>query len=567
MWYTWGMKDVASNHHLLKRGNRWYFRRRVPTHLVDKAGTPVIQYSLDTSDKAEARRRARIEDLKADKWFDELEAGTAVAASDRSNLTAPRRVSLDELVEHARDLVDKEDQRRARRLLVDPPDDEDQRRDMLEDVGTERTIIQTPTHPDRQRLVETTAAKIADRAGIDLSEQPATLLAVAARALTELARRQEARLEQDHSTPSFDTMFAPRPAGSEPKVGGMSFRQLGDAYVKFKKTGKWADTTEGDMARVRVIVHRVIDADKPARLIDIEDVRKVRDAIATMPTGTIRPKKTKGAEATKPLSAATQEKYFRFFKSILKWGVDEGRLEAMPGAGIKLASAPKSAEPGRVPYSAAQLQTIFTSPLFTGCESATLTRRHLPGAKVIKDGWYWLPLVALYTGMRIGEVVQLLTSDVKTEGGITYFHIAKTEGDGKRLKTASSTRRIPVPQVLFDLGLGKVIDKHKTGRLFPEIPMPTGTHPSRTATQWWTRYGRAAGFHAPKTTFHSFRHCFVDALRDAEVPDFIAKVLTGHKDGSVHEGYGSGPSLATLKAAIDKVAFSAIDVAKLAAKN
>jgi integrase len=121
---------------------------------------------------------------------------------------------------------------------------------------------------------------------------------------------------------------------------------------------------------------------------------------------------------------------------------------------------------------------------------------------------------------------------------------------------------------LLDLGFADVVAKaDPKGRLFPEIRMGEGNGNSAVFTQFWTRYGRAVGFHTPRTVFHSFRHNFTDALREAEVPDFIQHVLTGHKTGSVHEGYGAGPSLAKLKEAIDKVVYPTVDLSKIGRKT
>ncbi len=48
------------------------------------------------------------------------------------------------------------------------------------------------------------------------------------------------------------------------------------------------------------------------------------------------------------------------------------------------------------------------------------------------------------------------------------------------------------------------------------------------------------GITDPRKTFHSFRHTFIDDLRDAGVQDSIIKRMVGHEDSSVTFGiYGS----------------------------
>ena len=52
--------------------------------------------------------------------------------------------------------------------------------------------------------------------------------------------------------------------------------------------------------------------------------------------------------------------------------------------------------------------------------------------------------------MRLEEICQLQAGDLKADGGINYLDVA--EGEGKRLKTASSARQVPIHAVLSDLG-------------------------------------------------------------------------------------------------------------------
>lgn len=77
----------------------------------------------------------------------------------------------------------------------------------------------------------------------------------------------------------------------------------------------------------------------------------------------------------------------------------------------------------RDPYSADQLIKIIKSPLYTGHKSEGC--RHKPGTLVTRDGYFWTPLIALFSGMRLGEILQLQKPDVKQENGIWYFDVSK----------------------------------------------------------------------------------------------------------------------------------------------
>src|SRR5665213_3176731 len=109
---------------------------------------------------------------------------------------------------------------------------------------------------------------------------------------------------------------------------------------------------------------------------------------------------------------------------------------------------------------------IIKSPLYIGHKSADC--RYKPGTLVVRDGYFWVPLIALHSGMRLGEILQLMKSDVKEENGIWYFDVNK--GEGKSLKTASSKRRVPIHRSLIDLGLVYHVKQgQQSGRIFPEI--------------------------------------------------------------------------------------------------
>ncbi|SDX44390.1 hypothetical protein SAMN05444276_106126, partial [Paracoccus sanguinis] len=51
-----------------------------------------------------------------------------------------------------------------------------------------------------------------------------------------------------------------------------------------------------------------------------------------------------------------------------------------------------------LPFSQEDLRRLFRSPVWTGSRSPS--RRLEPGTEIIRDGLYWLPLLAAYTGAR-----------------------------------------------------------------------------------------------------------------------------------------------------------------------
>jgi integrase len=81
---------------------------------------------------------------------------------------------------------------------------------------------------------------------------------------------------------------------------------------------------------------------------------------------------------------------------------------------------------------------------------------------------YWVPLLAVFTGARLAELVQLHCSDIYQHEGIWVFDI--NDDEDKQVKTKKSKRLVPIHSALIELGfLDFVKRRGKTDkRLFPE---------------------------------------------------------------------------------------------------
>src|SRR3546814_8432773 len=61
-----------------------------------------------------------------------------------------------------------------------------------------------------------------------------------------------------------------------------------------------------------------------------------------------------------------------------------------------------------------QVVSLFGTAIWTGCEPHPRKRywRWEPGGRIIRDEYFWLPLLAIYNGARLEENAQLLGSDI-----------------------------------------------------------------------------------------------------------------------------------------------------------
>lgn len=146
-------------------------------------------------------------------------------------------------------------------------------------------------------------------------------------------------------------------------------------------------------------------------------------------------------------------------------------------------------------------------------------------------------LVALLTGLRIGELCGLQMSDISlTDNTISVSRTVQRIYDKRKKKsyinvgspkTKSSVRTIPIPSLL-----GNIIKKFYTDN--PNHYFLTGkskpTEP-RTYRQYFERFLKRNKL--PKVKFHEIRHTF--AVRAIEIPEFDVKSLSeilGHKNVS-----------------------------------
>lgn len=344
-------------------------------------------------------------------------------------------------------------------------------------------------------------------------------------------------------------------------------RELAKKYEGMLAAQKIKDKTLGDLRLSFDLARVVIDFDKPASLLDTNDMKSLRDLIGQILAHYQKKPETRDLDPVAAVEAGkllpkmgyeTQKKRFDFFKRFVAWMVAEEYLPKVPGADIKLlVKKPPKGKPKRLPYSPEQLHQIFQTPVYTGRSS--VARSGAKGDLLLKDGRYWVPVIALYAGMRAGEIIQLLKSDIRSEDGIAYFDISKWEDEPedevKNLKTGSSYRRVPIHSAILNLGFLDFVKDRPGGRLFPDSKLGSDGTYSQPWSKLWYNLGNKWKFRTPLHVFHSFRHNFVDALHDANVTDAIAMQLCGHSDDAAHWGYGKGSSIARLKEEIEKVGY------------
>jgi len=434
--------------------------------------------------------------------------------------------------------------------------------------------------PDDIREMEHLSAAVARKEGWSLApgndvqgERWHDLVALVTKTV-QLARSDLADLMDGKDANTEHNAVVERLGGSRPSAAkappNEDIMSLFDQYERERlREGKRADTLASErktMEHFAKFVGEQIAVSSIAR----SHVRDFKRALSDVPhRWTTRAElagmqladaaRTWAATGGKTRSATTVNREVSELSTFLNWLQRNDYIEE--NVAIGFLTRIEKAKRKYPPYSDIQLKALFASPLFVGCHPK---KEHQPGDEEVRDWRYWLPICALYTGARAGEIAQLETSDIRQIEDVWVFDF-NDEGNEteKKLKTASSRRIVPVHAALIKLGLldfvgMQVRDGHQ--RVFADLrPGPRGDW-SYKPSKFWARYLERIGMKRPGLGLHSFRHTFTDECRRAGIEGGIIKALLGHADHSQTGHYGTIPlgNLRQRHDAIDRVSYSAL---------
>lgn len=167
----------------------------------------------------------------------------------------------------------------------------------------------------------------------------------------------------------------------------------------------------------------------------------------------------------------------------------------------------------------------------------------------------WAHWVMAFSGMRVGEVLQLTGADIRQDGDVPYMAIHEDD-EGKSVKN-SERRNVPIHPALIAEGfLDYARSVGPTDPLFPDKrPDRFGQRGGRgwNLVGKWVRntVGITDKRYGPD---HSWRHRLEDELRAAEVPEEVRDAIAGHARKTTGRIYGvRGEALSRLHRALSKV--------------
>ncbi|NYZ15030.1 tyrosine-type recombinase/integrase [Azospirillum sp. RWY-5-1] len=215
--------------------------------------------------------------------------------------------------------------------------------------------------------------------------------------------------------------------------------------------------------------------------------------------------------------------------------------------------------PSRRPYTIDELTIIFDAPLYRGCKSER--RIDEPGEFILRNHKTYFPLVALFSGMRLSEIAQLEFDDIVEHNGRPHFSVNRKSlhGHKKTTKTESSIRFVPIHKELERCGFFDYIKRRESepnvGRIFPDYRY----------SNWWNQvFLVRRGLKEDALVFHSFRHTFRDALREAtESDESVDRILGHHHDGTGPRYGDKRKRLHRESEVIETVAYPGLDLSHL----
>lgn len=410
--------------------------------------------------------------------------------------------------------------------------------------------------PEVIRLAEQFAASKGVSLGGGSPERLQMIAEGFARVLIEVDRCYVHRLD-DSVTPfqPQDLLFSNGPRDLSEKVG-LTINELIKAYLRAHKL-TWRPKTYRTHGPKLELLAEYLGGDRLADSITRKDLIHYPDELLrlrrnhhTMPAPNFHSRQTDNPNAR--IMASTATGILARTTGMFSWAFQKGYIETNP-AQMLTVTMPKMKKGvrGRRPFTYEELKTLFSAPLFTG--SLSRYRRHDPGDALVKDDEYWLPILGLYTGARLSELIQLHLTDCFLDDD--YPHISINEDgpekpgdpDFKHVKSMAGVRHIPIHPDLIELGFREFFERQrklagKRKRLFSRIKYGADGHPSTPYSKKFGRLLSKVGLDDPQLVFHSFRHTMMDAFRNSGTSKFVVDRIIGHQDQSAAAQYGIGVS-------------------------
>lgn len=182
---------------------------------------------------------------------------------------------------------------------------------------------------------------------------------------------------------------------------------------------------------------------------------------------------------------------------------------------------------------------------------------------------FWVPLICLFSGMRVDECCQLYINDIGREllrkykePGLDYtYYFDINANDDKKVKNKNSKRFIPIHSALIREGFldyYNSVKKQNHVRLFPNLKKG----PNGYSHDFVKDFSKAKKKHITDSkliTFHSLRANFATELENRNVKMSYISRLLGHKIGCITgDRYIKQQEIRLLRDAVEEVDYGLV---------
>ncbi|MDM7850426.1 site-specific integrase [Pseudochrobactrum kiredjianiae] len=486
---------MADTRYLKKRRQTWYFCIKVPSNAKATIGKSDITQSLQTRDLTEAQKLRW--PLVAD-WSARFE----VASGSRSWSAA-------EIEQHAQ-----REFHQTLEMMEEHSHDDDTTALFAELEGDKLANKQLPER-ERALTVARIQAAVGRRAA--LSGKSFTAPTVFGRNAIDLVTLQ--------------------PVTKPKKSTGLAFSNAAERYIEETQRDTASKLTEQTRGQYEAVYRLFTQWAKDPQLADIEreQVAAFLDKVATLDPHWGRSPQTKqrdfnaiyelyGNHET-GLSNRTINRYATALSLVWQWAKRRSALKGENPFDDQHRKIGEKRKTTKYPYTTEELKLLVSSPDAT------------PSKQTTKNTLAWLCLISAYSGLRLNEMCDRKTTDLKQENGVWYFDVANA-------KSEAGDRRVPVHSILIKAGLLDFVNHHKDEWLFPHLKAG-GPDKKRSwyITQRFTEHRRKLGVTRiddrtgkERVDFHSFRRTAIKALERARLPQTEVAQVVGHERGGITYG-------------------------------
>jgi len=265
----------------------------------------------------------------------------------------------------------------------------------------------------------------------------------------------------------------------------------------------------------------------------------------------------------KPQSRVNVNKCLTRLTTFMRFGVSQGYIKENYIDGMKIPIPKTEERKKREPFSPEDLVKILNPQTYLGwtIDFGLKTKSDKPNVVKYQNPFYWSFLIGIFSGMRTNETSQLRIEDIVKKENVWMISIDET--GGKRVKTTSSIRKVPVHPTLISLGFLDYIEIIKSkgvDRVFPELTKQRDGYSQKISQHYNEKFLPSIGVWKRQVkVLYSTRHTFINRCYKKGVDRDIIKSIVGHEPDFTMDVYGGNPfTTKQLYQGISKVSYSNI---------